>query len=105
MEHRANIEAKDKQGKAALRGASERGHGAVVELLLMRGANIGAKDEHSPTAGNGHVSVVKVLLEHAAPIDTKGDLGQTVLYVTSKKGIQARCEDAIGAQSRSGCQG
>ena len=56
----------------ALWWAAEKGHEAVVKLLLENGANVEFKDRyHDRTplllaAGNGHEAVMKLLLEKGA---------------------------------------
>lgn len=67
MTSKLNIDAEDDWGRTPLSYAAERGHEAIVKLLLAtRQVNVDAKDSkgHTPlsyAAGNGHESVVKLL--------------------------------------------
>ena len=45
LRHKADVNAKDRYGWTALRRAAVRGHEAVVQLLLDRGADLTVRDE------------------------------------------------------------
>ncbi len=79
------------------------GHQPVVEALLHRGADIGAKDLNQLTAlhlaaSRGHVDVVRALLESermTADIFSQASAeGLTVLHLASKEG-HAEVVDAL----------
>jgi len=64
--------------------ASLRGNSDVAELLLAKGADINAKDDHGFTAlmwavVGGHFHAVKLLLDKGADINAKNNNGQTAL--------------------------
>lgn len=65
--------------------AAEKGHTAVVALLLARGAYIDLLDDQGQTplwyaAKNGHEGVMELLLEKGANIDFQDHLGWTALW-------------------------
>jgi ankyrin repeat protein len=67
-----NLDFKDTYGRTPLSWAAEKGHEAVVKLLLEKGAKLGSKDRWTDTtplslaAKYGHEAVVKLLLEKGA---------------------------------------
>jgi ankyrin repeat protein len=61
-----SLDLKDSYGRTPLSCAAEKGHEAVVELLLEKGAELEAKDNYGQTplswaAEKGHEAVVKLL--------------------------------------------
>jgi ankyrin repeat protein len=62
-------DSKDKDKRTPLSWAAERGHGAVVKLLVEKGADVKSKDTsygQTPllrAAANGHEAAVKLLVE------------------------------------------
>ena len=75
LAHGADVNGTDTNGLTALMLASGRGHAAIVQLLLEKGANVGQLD---PIAGNqalhhaaqhGNAAVVKLLLGAGAFIN------------------------------------
>jgi hypothetical protein len=82
-----DVDAKDDNGWTPLSWAAERGHEAVVKLLLGTGkVDVDAKDEEygwtplSLAAENGHEAVVQLLLGTGkVDIDTKDNDGRTPL--------------------------
>lgn len=73
--------------------AASKGHQALVELLLERGANIEEKLELGnvgPTAANlaaaaGHKEIVAILIERGADIEARDLLGRTPLILAAEK--------------------
>ena len=66
LEHKADVDEKDKGGKTALYLAAREGHEAVVRLLLEHKADVDAKDKGGKTAlhlaaEKGHEAVVQLL--------------------------------------------
>jgi hypothetical protein len=66
--------------------AAQRGNGEKVKLLLTKGADINYKDKivlgHTPmtiAAAFGHTEIVKLLLDHGAPVDQQNEDGVTTL--------------------------
>ena len=70
-------DSKDSSDRTPLSYAAEKGHEAVVKLLLEKGTELETKDKKygqtplSWAAGNGHEAVVKLLLEKGAELETK----------------------------------
>jgi len=67
---------KDKNSWMLLLWVAERGHEAVVRLLLNKGADLEAKNKNNRTllslaAENGHEAVVRLLLDKGANLEAK----------------------------------
>ncbi len=76
----ADVDARDDDGRTALRGAVSKGHVSVVKALLKVGAGIELSDKHGLTALHvaaleGWVAAVRVLLKAGADIDARDDDG------------------------------
>jgi ankyrin repeat protein len=92
-----DVETKDKNyGQTPLSWAAEKGHEAVVKLLLEKGAEMETKDDNysrtplSWAAEKGHEAVVKLLLEKGAEMETKDDnFGRTPLSWAAMNGHEA----------------
>lgn len=75
-----DLDAQDAGTWTPLHFAADRGHSAVVEILLNEGANANAKDDMKRTplhlaAGAGHASVAQLLLAHGANRNAKSASG------------------------------
>jgi ankyrin repeat protein len=82
----ANVKATTRVGEITpLLMACKNGNAAMIELLLMAGADANSADEHLTTAlmmaaASGHQDAVKVLLDHGAEVNAReGSHGQTAL--------------------------
>lgn len=81
------VNARDDSDVTPLHEAALKGHKAIVEVLLARGADVNSKtsDGFTPlldAALNGHTSVVEVLLEKGALVDPEIDfVGVTPFFV------------------------
>ncbi|KAK2669755.1 Ankyrin repeat [Fusarium oxysporum f. sp. vasinfectum] len=90
-----NIDGKDSSGRTPLWWAAERGHQAVVWLLLDRGAHTEAADKWGQTpllraAENGHEAVVRLLLDWGAHTEVADRIeGQTPLLCAAQSGNKA----------------
>jgi ankyrin repeat protein len=78
-------------GSSALLWAAEHGQEATAQKLLKRKANIQATNENAEAplllaAGNGHMEVVKMLLDEGAEINARGDFHATALQAASAGG-------------------
>jgi len=87
VENKADIHMQGAGGWTALYFAalSDRGHPEVVRFLLEKGANPNIKDYMGLTllmqaAWNGHLNIVKLLVENKADIHMQGAGGWTALY-------------------------
>jgi ankyrin repeat protein len=85
---------KDSYSRTPLSWAAEKGHQAVVQLLLEKGADIEAKDiKYGRTpllwAGWGRKTVFQLLLEKGANIEAKNNNGQTLLLLAALHGHKA----------------
>jgi ankyrin repeat protein len=106
LEHKANIDAKDKDGVTVLHWAAKNGHKAVVKLLLEHKADVNVKETSCGltalhwAAKNGHKAVVKLLLEHKADVNVKETgCGLTALHWAAKNGHEAVVKLLAGAKA------
>jgi hypothetical protein len=96
LKNRHNPDVKDTYDRSPLSWAVEKGHEAVVKLLLEKGAELEAKDNRygqtplSWAAVKGHEAVVKLLLEKGAELESKDNgSGRTPLSWTVENGHEA----------------
>ncbi|CAI6099874.1 unnamed protein product [Clonostachys chloroleuca] len=71
-------------GQAPLSSATERGHTAIVKLLLENGAAVDVKGSYGDTPlsraiYNGQIDIIQLLLEKGAAVDVKGSYRDTPL--------------------------
>jgi ankyrin repeat protein len=98
LDRRAPPNAKDWSGSTALIEASvrgQKGHLAVIELLLQKGANIDAKDKLRWTAlmwsvWYSHLEVVKTLLAKGADVNAMDGAGTTAVMQACARDHQLR---------------
>jgi ankyrin repeat protein len=89
-----DIDSRDKYGQTALFHAAGGGHEDMVALLLSKGANATIQPDEGwgppleQAMAEGHVGVVRLLLEHmgSQDIDTRDDEGETALFHAAGKG-------------------
>ena len=86
-----DINAQGGEYGTAVQAASAAGHGAIVTLLLEKGANVNAKGGaydyalQAASAG-GHNAIVALLLEKGADVNAKGGFYNTALQAASAGG-------------------
>jgi ankyrin repeat protein len=74
--------------------AAERGHAAVIELLIARGATVGQRCQNGATAvfaasEQGRAVATKILLENGADAKQARDDGATPVYIAAQGGHAA----------------
>jgi hypothetical protein len=84
----------DDKRSTTLYWAAQRGHEAVVRLLLEKGADVEAKGRFRETAligaaRGGHEAVVRLLLEKGADVEAKDEYGGTALVGAAEGGHEA----------------
>jgi tetratricopeptide (TPR) repeat protein len=87
LDHGADVNARDENGRTALMIAAINGHLDVVRLLIGRGADINAKDNSSAAAlaysvnawGASNPEVVLFLIDSGADINARDKNGDTAL--------------------------
>ncbi|KAL8749952.1 MAG: hypothetical protein Q9184_006606, partial [Pyrenodesmia sp. 2 TL-2023] len=92
LDHKANIEARSPTSATPLMYACENLHLATIDLLLMRGANIGATDKNGWTPLHRSLvdrspeqsQIIGILLYHAGDINAKCNHGCTPLHYAVK---------------------
>uniref|UniRef100_K7FN42 Uncharacterized protein n=1 Tax=Pelodiscus sinensis TaxID=13735 RepID=K7FN42_PELSI len=89
MQQTINKQAKN--GWSPLLVAAERGHTAIVKILLQHHARVDVFDEHGKAAlhlaaENGHDQIADVLLWHKAFVNAKTKLGLTPLHLSAQNG-------------------
>lgn len=86
LDHRADIEALDPSQATPLISAAEEQNENIIDLLLVRGANVAAEDEfgwkplHRATANKGGVQVAQLLLNHGADVNARCRQRKTPLH-------------------------
>jgi ankyrin repeat protein len=88
-----------------------KGHEAVVELLLEKGADMESRDMNygqTPlwcAAKEGHEAVVKLLLEKGADVESKDRVGRTPLSGAARGGHKAVVKLLLEKAPRNFCIG
>lgn len=92
----ANKNARGREGRTPLHHAAKHGRVTVTETLLAAGADLNLRageDEISPletAAGEGHLDVLKAMIEHGADVDAPSSNGRTALiYAVSQNKVGA----------------
>jgi ankyrin repeat protein len=88
------VNRKDDNGWTALHFAANRGHEAVVQLLLNKGADINAKTKTGTTAlhiaaQRGSEVVVRLLIDRGADVEAKDNRGEMALHRAARGGKEA----------------
>ncbi|CAN0103727.1 unnamed protein product [Scytosiphon promiscuus] len=92
----ADKNARGRDGRTPLHYAAKHGRVTVTETLLAAGADLNLRfgdDEISPldtAAGEGHLDVLKAMIEHGADVDAASPNGRTALiYAVSQNKVGA----------------
>jgi ankyrin repeat protein len=112
LEHGAEIDALDNEGKTSICLASEIGHVELVQFLLKQGADAEAQDDvidRSPLETAvlyGCMEVARVLLEHGVDANAQNKRGHTPLFMASEWGnpAAARLLLSYGADVKARCK-
>jgi ankyrin repeat protein len=77
----------DQKGRTVVHAAADRGHEDMLTFLISEGAQANSRDEYGYTPfmlafGEGHMGVVKVLLQHVGPeaLQETNEQGMTALH-------------------------
>ncbi|KAF3916932.1 Ankyrin-2 [Orbilia brochopaga] len=87
------IEERDNDGNCASHLAAGNGHFQVLDLLLARGANLGAKGHNNETilhraVTTGNIRLVEMLLNHGHTINDTDSTHQTALDIAAGRGFE-----------------
>ncbi|XP_043394958.1 serine/threonine-protein phosphatase 6 regulatory ankyrin repeat subunit A isoform X5 [Chelonia mydas] len=87
----ACVNQENKNDWSPLLMAAERGHTAIVKILLQHHARVDVFDEHGKAAlhlaaENGHDQIADMLLWHKAFVNAKTKLGLTPLHLSAQNG-------------------
>ena len=92
VDQNADIEARSPSNGTPLTCAAEGNHEAIVDFLLMRGANVNTEDEfgwkplHRALVNRGGERVAQMLLTHGAQLDARDNYRKTPLHHGVEKG-------------------
>ena len=91
VEHGADVNKEDKDGKTPLFGACWEGHENIVKYLVEHRANVNEEDEDGRTplfeaCRKGNENIVKYLVEHGADVNKEDKDGKTPLLTARRKG-------------------
>jgi ankyrin repeat protein len=105
----AKVDAEDRWGNTALMWAafSDRAHPDLVKLLLASGANAGHKNKLGETAftwasRRGSTSVVRLLIDHAAPAETKLETVYAPVSLTENRDLFAAVDKSLPMLQKAG---
>ncbi|KAF4522686.1 hypothetical protein B566_EDAN010467 [Ephemera danica] len=90
----------DDHGFSPLHWAAKEGHTKLVEMLMQRGARVGATNRGDDTplhlaAAHGHRDIVHMLLRQRADINFTNEHGNTALHYACFWGYDAIAEDLV----------
>jgi ankyrin repeat protein len=105
LEHGADVQHRDHDGKSALHVACLRNHHEVVEVLLGAGAEVDAKDKHGTTpvmlaAAHAKSHVLMMLLREGADANAADSSGVTPLIAAIKNGRDINMKMLVDAGAR-----
>jgi cytohesin len=92
IEHQANINVEDGNGRIPLDAAAFSGKDEAIKLLIAHGANVNHRNKingstilHVAVAG-GHAETVRILVAAGAKVDARDSVGQTPLDAARQGG-------------------
>ena len=92
LQNNANVFATSFCKKTSLHFASQSGNAEIVQILIDKGAHVDIKEKgngQTPlllACENGHINVVKALLQNNANVNEKSRDGSTVLHLAAQNG-------------------
>ncbi|MBU6401992.1 MAG: ankyrin repeat domain-containing protein, partial [Verrucomicrobia bacterium] len=102
LDFKADVNARDANGRTALSWAVNYGLNEVVTLLLQHHADINAKDNNGDTpllkaAVSGRADLAQLLIDHGADVNAKNSYGWTAILYAIHRGDKAVVELLIAA--------
>jgi len=103
IEEGADVNAKSHDdGETALMASSIGGHISCIKMLIVRGADVNARNNRGETAlmiasQTGHISCIEMLIASGADVNAKDNDGWTALMYASQKG-DVRCVEMLIAR-------
>jgi ankyrin repeat protein len=94
LDHGANSDVKDQDGRTAFRHAIDAANRQMVDLFVAKGANVNAKGQDNSTplhqaAMSGRRDIVEILLANGADVTIKDGRGRTPVNLASERGHAA----------------
>lgn len=100
LEHKANLNHRNKKGQTPLMGASYFGHLAMIDFLVRSGAILEECDDEGSTAlmhaaSGGHPQAVQLLIDNKAKVNVKNVAkGRTALHWAIRMCRGSECKQA-----------
>jgi hypothetical protein len=92
LDHGADVNLKSRFGRAPFRSAYDGRHLDVMRLLLKHGVDVDMRDGHGcgtllhDASFHGQAGITRLLLEHNADVNARGDADRTPLHFASRYG-------------------
>jgi hypothetical protein len=92
LDHGADVHLKSRLGRAPFRSAYDGRHLEIMRLLLEKGVDVDMRDGHGrgmllhDASFYGQAGVARLLLEHKADVNARGDADRTPLHFASRCG-------------------
>ena len=120
LEHEANVHAESDGGWTAFLNAADKGYEDIASVLLHWGADVNARTLNNKMTGlhwcarNGHINVVKLLLQQPGVLrDSKDSSGETPLVGAAQNGhieivsllSPVKIGDQLSSTAQAACRG